>query len=136
MSRDICATESYYETTIKLNDDGADFVPENLTATYNTRSAMIGMATAMKPVHRRYASAHLGDESKILDLLADGFPILEVMGSNDAFLHCNKLVESLKPLAKNLKTFIVDEANHTPFIDNLDEVMSAILDFARWLHSL
>ena len=68
-------------------------------------------------------------------LFSDGFPMLEIMGSNDAFLQCDKLVESLKPIARNLEVHVVKDGSHTPFVDAPDEVMSVILRFAKKVHA-
>ena len=107
---------------------------ENPAATYEIRCAMMGMSTIMKPLHRKLVSEHMNDDAAIMQLLGDGFPMLEIIGSNDAFLQCNKLVESLKPIAQNLEIHVVEAGSHTPFIDAPDEVMGAILKFAKKVH--
>lgn len=135
LSRCLEPSEDYYEETLKLNEAGANFVPENPAATQGIRSAMIGMAAVMKPIHRKFSTVHLGDPSKIGDLLAEGFPVLQVIGSHDSMLDCNKVVESVKPMARNLETCIIKGASHTPFVDDPEGVMNAILNFARRVHS-
>lgn len=131
VARDPSAPPSYYEETIKQNDDGADFVPENPAATYEIRSAMIGMMATMKPLHRKLVSEQLNDKEGILHLLDEGFPILEIIGTHDSFICCEKIVESLKPIAKNLNVHVMQGASHTPFVDAPDEVMGAILKLAK-----
>lgn len=138
VSRDTDATTSFYEDTIKLNEDGADFVPENPAATYVIRSALIGMTATMKPIYRRCASAQhtSGDESKLLQRFSGGIPVLLIVGSRDAFFDCNKLVDAYKPAVKNLEVHIVEGASHATFIDAPDEVMSTISKFSRKVHSM
>lgn len=122
------------EETIKLHKEGYDFVAENPGATYDIRLAALGMMTSMSIHHRRLTTQHLNDD-KILDLLAEGFPILEVIGTHDAFLNCRTLVESLKPIARNLEVHFVEGASHTPFVDAPEEVVSAIARFAKRIHA-
>lgn len=138
VSRDVNLTESFFEDTIKLSADGVDFVPENPAANDYIRAAMVGMTISMKPIYRRCAYAHhtSADESQILKLLAGGFPALLISGSNDAFFDSNKLVESLKRDAKDLKVHIVHGASHATFIDSPEEVMNAIFYFAKRVHSM
>lgn len=123
------------EETLKLHKEGYDFVAENPAATYEIRLAALGMMTSMSIHHRRLVIQHLNDNEKILDLLAKGFPILEVMGTHDAFLNCRTLVESLKPIAKNLEVHIVEGSSHTPFVDSPEEVVNAITKFAKRVHA-
>lgn len=128
-------SSSSFEESLMLNEEGPDFVPENPAASSEMRYAMMGMVAAMRPLHRRLVTEHFNEDDDILDLLGDGFPMLEVMGSHDAFMNCGKLVESLKPIARNLDVHVVDGASHTPFIDAPDEVMGAILKFAKKVHT-
>lgn len=134
-ARDPNAHPSFLQDTVKSNAEGSDFVPENPVATYGNRCATTGMMSSMKSIHRKLVSEHLNDE-KILGLLGEGFPILLVMGSHDSFLNCEKLVNSLKPVAKNLDVHIVEGASHAPFVDAPDEVMSAILKFAKKINKV
>lgn len=125
---------NHYEETLRLQREGYDFVSENPAATYGIRLEALGMMASMDAKHRRFATNHLNDD-KILDLLGDGFPILELMGTHDSLLDCGTLVESLKPIAKNLEVQIIEGASHALFIDAPDEVIEAIIKFAKKIHS-
>lgn len=117
-------SSSFYEETVRLNDEGEDFVPENPAATYGIRLATMGMITTMKPIHRRLTAEHLND-GDILELLANGFPILEVIVTHDTFLKYDMVLESLKSISKNLDVHLIRGASHTPFVHAPDEVMKA-----------
>lgn len=134
-ARDPHGHANYLSETLELNDGGADFVPENPAASYEIRLATMGMMATMKPLHRRLVVQHLNDD-KILELLASGFPVLEVIGSHDSFLHCDIDIDAFKPIARNLDIHIIEGASHAPFIDAPDEVMGAIIKFANKVHLL
>lgn len=124
------APPSFYEETIRFNAAGESFVSDNPAATYEIRLMTMGMMATMQPIHRMLAIGHTNDD-KILEALADGFPMLEVIGTHDSFMKADVTVDSLKSIAKNLDVHLVEGASHTPFVDAPDEVMGAILKFAK-----
>lgn len=129
-ARDEHPSPGFYEETLKLNSEGHDFVSDNPAATNEIRLAALGMMTTMNPTHRRLALQHTNDE-KVYDLLASGFPVLAIVGTRDCFFNYKTLLESLQKLVKNLDTHLVEGASHTTFVDAPEEVMKAVLKFAR-----
>ncbi|KZT29299.1 alpha/beta-hydrolase [Neolentinus lepideus HHB14362 ss-1] len=98
---------------------------------FETRCAMYGSSLLQTQKAMQCAVMRPQDPTKLLEAGSKGIPLLVVYGTNDKNIIGENVVKELKPHFSNMEVVPVEGAHHAVFLDNPEEVISALVSFAH-----
>ncbi|KAI5117109.1 hypothetical protein M0805_008228 [Coniferiporia weirii] len=130
--RDGNPSPNFIEETIQANNAGDNFWDENPDVPWETRCRFMGMGAFMPPSLLVRSSMREQDTTKLFELAKQGFPLLFVYGTHDAYMSGEKILETMvRPIFTNLEEKVIENGGHVPFLDRPQEVMDAISKFVK-----
>ncbi|KAF8161724.1 Alpha/Beta hydrolase protein [Mycena galopus ATCC 62051] len=115
-------------------DTRAEFVdacfadPDNVP--FSAKAAWLGSTVLLTPnVMKAIRAGHKSDQTKLVELGAQGFPAMIIYGTEDQIQDGTVVAADARPHFKDLEVVAIEGGSHSVFYDNLDETVRHILSF-------
>ncbi|KAJ6497450.1 alpha/beta-hydrolase [Mycena sanguinolenta] len=100
------------------------------TTPFAVKAAWIGTTVLQAPnITTAIMTGHKSDQTKLVELAADGFPAMIIYGTEDQLQHGNVAAAEARPYFTDLTVVPIEGGSHSVFYDNLDETVDHILAF-------
>ncbi|KAJ7503179.1 alpha/beta-hydrolase [Mycena galericulata] len=97
---------------------------------FAVKAAWIGCTVMQIPeITKTISTGHRPDQTKLVELGAQGFPAMVIYGTEDQIQDGNVVAAQARPHFTNLEVVAIEGGSHTPFYDNFDEIVGHILSF-------
>jgi pimeloyl-ACP methyl ester carboxylesterase len=97
---------------------------------FAVKTAWIGSTVLQTPeLTAAIRSGHKPDQSKLVELGAQGFPAMILYGTDDQIQDGRVVTAEARPYFTNLEVVPIQGGSHSVFYDNLDETVNHILSF-------
>ncbi|KAH8113551.1 alpha/beta-hydrolase [Phellopilus nigrolimitatus] len=113
------------DAAIKLTEN---CFTDSATVAWETRCLWLGMTSCQTPAHRVFLLTRLQNPDKLMELGAQGLPLLILHGTDDNIVNGEVVVEEMKPHFRDLEVVMV-KGSHVLFYENTEEVMDRITSF-------
>lgn len=125
-------TDGIFDTISELAGSEADLEKRRL-ARWEVQSAWIGFIAQQSIEARTLTVQREQDSGPIYKFGAEGFPVLVLLGLQDALFDAPAVLVKAKKVFKNLKVALIENGGHAPFETSPAEVMTFIGDFINEL---
>ncbi|EJD03381.1 alpha/beta-hydrolase [Fomitiporia mediterranea MF3/22] len=96
------------------------------------RVLLFGMTGLQRPFHRQLTLTRHQDPSRLFELGKQGLPLLVLGGSYDRQIMNDAVAAEMRPYFRNMEVHSIEkDGSHAVFLENQEETMDRILDFAR-----
>lgn len=90
----------------------------------------IGATVMQPPIVAALTVSRSQDASKLLEAAEGGLPTLAIVSTADLIIQGNNVEEILRGHFKKLEVHRIENGSHTPFIDDKDEFVTVLVEFA------
>ncbi|KAJ2924261.1 hypothetical protein H1R20_g12842, partial [Candolleomyces eurysporus] len=91
----------------------------------------IGATVMQPPLVAALTAGRSQDASKLFEAAEGGLPALAITSTADLIIQGKNVEEMLKEHFKNLEVHRIENGSHTPFIDDKDEFVKVLTEFAK-----
>jgi pimeloyl-ACP methyl ester carboxylesterase len=118
-------------TTLSVRTEFVDAVfAHPASVPFAVKAAWLGSTVLHPPeITRAIIAGHKQDQSKLVELGAQGFPAMIIYGTEDQIQDGNVGAAEARPHFVNLEVVVIEGGSHSVFYDNVDETVGHILPF-------